>query len=219
MITALAKEHCELGENPLWDSHDETLYWTDVLQGRLHRYDSIHQRFEVIYEGEKVGGFTLQIDGSLLLFRVEDIAVLCRDGRVDVLQSFYDSGSERFNDVIADPEGRVFAGTIGKTPTSGGLFRLDPDGSMTLFFRGSGVANGIGFSSDLRTFYWTCSTRKTFSPSTTTGPPAPWQTSVYGMPPLRRKEFPTAWPWTKQDMCGLPAGMAPLWLTMPRTEL
>ena len=59
MITTIAKEHCELGENPLWNAHDASLYWTDVPQGRLHRYDSARQQCEVIYEGETVGGFTL----------------------------------------------------------------------------------------------------------------------------------------------------------------
>jgi D-xylonolactonase len=114
----------------------------------------------VIYRGVTVGGFTLQADGDLLLFRVADLALLHTDGRVEVLREFVDEGAVRFNDVIADPEGRVFAGTIGMADTSGGLYRVDRDGSMTLLFRGTGVSNGMGFSPDLRTFYWTCSTRR-----------------------------------------------------------
>src|SRR4029077_18781349 len=71
---------------------------------------------------------------------------------------FSDEGAERFNDVTADPSGRVYAGTIGKNEKSGGVFRFDPDGSRRLMFRGTGVSNGMGFSPDPRTFYWTCST-------------------------------------------------------------
>ncbi|RYD77482.1 MAG: SMP-30/gluconolactonase/LRE family protein [Verrucomicrobiaceae bacterium] len=160
MITALAEERCELGESPLWNPHDGSLYWTDIPRGQLYRYEMGRCRCEVIYKGESVGGLTLQEDGSLLLFRVNDIALLPPGGEVQVLRHFRDPGSERFNDVIADPEGRVFAGTIGRTSTSGGLFRIDPDGSITLLFRGTGVANGMGFSPDCRTFYWTCSTRR-----------------------------------------------------------
>ena len=77
-----------------------------------------------------------------------------------MLREFADDGMERFNDVIADPEGRVFAGTIGRTPMSGGLHRVEPDGTATLLFRGTGCSNGMGFSPDLRKFYWTCSTRR-----------------------------------------------------------
>src|SRR5262249_46049555 len=160
-----------------------------------------------------VGGFTFQSDGALLLFRVNDIAILSspqqaderrgpphpgplpeervkdgppsnprqpcgapsprgegrgegdRDprqsatpqfapGRLAILRTFTDDGMDRFNDVIADPEGRVFAGTIGKNPKCG-LYRLDLDGTITKLFTGSGCSNGMGFSLDLKTFFWT----------------------------------------------------------------
>ena len=66
---------------------------------------------------------------------------------------------KRFNDVIADPSGRVFAGTIGEHP-KGGLYRLDLDGTITKMFDGTGCSNGMGFSPDTKTFYWTCSTTR-----------------------------------------------------------
>ena len=81
-----------------------------------------------------------------------------KDGKRRVIAEQIDSEMVRFNDVIADPEGRVFAGTIGKTDQSGGLFRIDLDGSVETVWRGTGCANGMGFSPDLRQFYWTCST-------------------------------------------------------------
>ena len=52
----------------------------------------------------------------------------------------------------------MFAGTIGKTEQSGGLYRIDPDGRAELLWKGTGCANGMGFTPDLRRFYWTCST-------------------------------------------------------------
>jgi D-xylonolactonase len=79
---------------------------------------------------------------------------------VSTLREFADAGAERFNDVIADPEGRVFAGTIGTTPESGGLFLIERDGAITSLFRGTGCSNGMGFSPDLKSLYWTCSTRR-----------------------------------------------------------
>lgn len=160
MITPLINEHCELGENPLWNPGDGCLYWTDITAGKVHRIRLATKHHAVIYRGEPVGGFTFQADGGLLLFRVNDLALLRPDGRVEVLRPFLDDGMQRFNDVIADPEGRVFAGTIGKTATSGGLFRVDRDGTITLLFRGTGCSNGMGFSPGLEKFYWTCSTRR-----------------------------------------------------------
>jgi D-xylonolactonase len=159
MFTTLLNVHCELGENPLWNADDGCLYWTDITGGKVHRFHLANGKHEVIYRGVTVGGFTFQQDGELLLFRVSDVALLRGDGSVEVLREFADEGAARFNDVIADPEGRIFAGTIGRTDTSGGLYRVNRHGVITLLFRGTGVSNGMGFSPDLRTFYWTCSTR------------------------------------------------------------
>jgi D-xylonolactonase len=158
MISKLLEAHCQLGENPLWHRESGMLYWTDIDAGRLHRLHLATGQPEVIYEGAPVGGFTFQANGDLLLFRVEDIALLRPDGSVEVLRTFEDDGAQRFNDVITDPEGRVYAGTIGKTDESGGLFRVERDLQITCLFRGTGVSNGMGFSPDLRTFYWTDST-------------------------------------------------------------
>jgi D-xylonolactonase len=66
----------------------------------------------------------------------------------------------RFNDVIADPMGRVFCGTIasaeGKQDRSlGRLYRLDTDGAVTKVLDDVGISNGMGFTPDLRRMYFT----------------------------------------------------------------
>jgi sugar lactone lactonase YvrE len=157
-VTLLIPCHCALGENPLWDETKRTFYWTDIDAGEVHAWSEATGQTRRIYQGPKVGGFTLEADGALALFRIDDIARLGADGQVGRTLKFKDEGSERFNDVTADPRGRVFAGTIGLNETSGGVIRFNPDGSSSLLFRGTGVSNGMGFSPDLRTFYWTCST-------------------------------------------------------------
>lgn len=158
-LQMLANEHCVVGENPLWDDVRQLLYWTDIPSGRLYCWDHHARKHVEIYRDEPVGGFTLQEDGSLLLFRVNNIAHRRLDGMVHVLRSDIDAKMDRFNDVIADPEGRVFAGTIAKNE-QGGLFLLQMDGSIQLLFRGSGCSNGMGFSPELKQFYWTCTTRR-----------------------------------------------------------
>ncbi len=151
--------HCQLGENPLWDARRQTLFWTDIISGELHAWHEPTADAKRIYQGPTVGGFTLEADGALLLFRINDVARFDPDtGACRSVRTFTDAGTERFNDVMADPAGRVYAGTIGKTPQSGGLFRFDLDGSVHLLFRGTGVSNGMGISPDGKTFYWTCST-------------------------------------------------------------
>lgn len=155
----LSNQHCRLGENPLWDEIAGALYWADIEAGHLWRHELVRGRTERIYAGETVGGFTQEADGALLLFRTRDIARLEPDGSVRVWRTFAEPGNARFNDVTADPRGRVFAGTIGDTETSGGVYRFDPDGSVRRVIVGTGVSNGMAFSADRKRFFWTCSTR------------------------------------------------------------
>ncbi|HEY4105764.1 MAG TPA: SMP-30/gluconolactonase/LRE family protein [Polyangiaceae bacterium] len=157
----VANYHCKVGENPLWDERERRLYWEDIESNRLFRVDHESREHECFFTGDSmIGGFSFQEDGSLLLFEADRISVLTKQGAHRVLVSGIDADMRRFNDVIADPEGRVFAGTIGKTDQSGGLYRVDLDGTVTPLWKGTGCANGMSFTSDLSRFYWTCSTTR-----------------------------------------------------------
>ena len=160
VLEPLANYHCQCGENPLWDDRERVVYWTDIPAGKLFRYHVDDGRHEQFYTGRAVGGFTLQEDGSLLLFSDNYIRLLPADGREQAVAEGIDDDMTRFNDVIADPAGRVFAGTMGRTKESGGLYRVDTDGTVTCMFKGTGISNGMGFSPDRKRFYWTCSTTR-----------------------------------------------------------
>lgn len=158
----VAQYRCETGEGPLYDDRRNCVFWTDIPRGRMFRIDCETLRHRQIYTGEPVGGFTLQDDGQLLLFRVRDIALLDPDTEVSrSLLPFEDEGSPRFNDTSAAPGGECFAGTMGVTSESGGLFRLDLQGRMTPLFRGTGCSNGMGWTPDRKTMYWTNTTKGT----------------------------------------------------------
>jgi sugar lactone lactonase YvrE len=159
-IEALVNAHCACGENPLWLPESQQLLWEDIPNGRLFRLDVTTGHYDKFYDDELVGGFTVQADGSLLLFRDHNIALLREDGRIKVLCDDFDPQTGRFNDVMADPEGRVFAGTMGNDQ-NGGLYRVDLDGTITKLWDGTNCANGMGFTPDLRGFYWTSTSDKT----------------------------------------------------------
>jgi D-xylonolactonase len=159
-VRAVANYHCVTGENPLYNPDDGRIYWLDIELGRLFRADHRTLEHECFYEGPVVGGFTLQADGALLLFEVDRIVSLGKDGRRRVIREGIDADMARFNDVIADPEGRVFAGTIGRTDETGGLYRVDTDGRVTCLLKETGIANGMAFTADARQFYWTDSTKR-----------------------------------------------------------
>ena len=150
----------ELGENPLWFDERSVYLWTDITAGRLWEYDRGTGAVRCRYQGPPVGGFTIQHDGSLLLFRVDDIAVLDPGDGVRVVAPLEDDRAVRFNDVIAAPDGSVLAGTIGRDDSSGGVYHLARDGTLRPLFHRTGISNGMGFSPDTGAWYWTCSTTR-----------------------------------------------------------
>ena len=152
----IADYQCQIGENPLWHPLERRLYWTDIPRGRLFRYDPATGKHEQCYSGPPVGGFTIQADGTLLLFMARGAIAQWRDGQFNYLvEEIADEQESRFNDVIADPIGRVFCGTMPTPTRPGRLYRLDPDGVLHLLLEGIGISNGMAFTLDRRQMYYT----------------------------------------------------------------
>jgi sugar lactone lactonase YvrE len=155
-LQMISDQATQTGENPLWHPVEKRLYWTDIPTGRLFRYDPVTNETEQIYDGETVGGFTFQEDGSLLLFMERGRIALWRDGELTTLINEIPAEREsRFNDVIADPQGRVFCGTMPTATALGRLYRLDPDLSLHLILEGINISNGLGFTPDQKSLYYT----------------------------------------------------------------
>lgn len=152
----IADYRCITGEGPLWHPVEKKVYWTDIPAGRMFRYDPATGKHEQFYSGGMVGGFTIQADGALLMFMERGAVKLWRDGKLTtVVEEIPEERDGRFNDVIADPAGRVFCGTM-KTPDHDGrLYRLDTNGKLTKVLDGIGCSNGMGFTRDLKRMYYT----------------------------------------------------------------
>lgn len=152
----IADYECNTGENPLWHPGERRLYWLDIPTGRLFRYDPTTGKHEQFFQGEVTGGFTIQEDGALLLFMARGAISILRNGELTgVVEEIEDERESRFNDVLADPEGRVFCGTMPTSDRLGRLYRLDVDGRLTRLLDGIGCSNGLGFTRDLRHLYYT----------------------------------------------------------------
>ncbi|MCC6168536.1 MAG: SMP-30/gluconolactonase/LRE family protein [Caldilineaceae bacterium] len=157
----IADYQCVTGEGPLWHPTEQRVYWADIPQGRLFRYDPKTGAHEQCYSGEVVGGFTIQDDGALLLFMARGAVKIWRDGQLEtILEEIPDERETRFNDVFADPEGRVFCGTMPTKERLGRLYRLDPDRKLTLLLEGIGTSNGMGLTLDHKQLYYTDSSAK-----------------------------------------------------------
>ena len=151
---------CETGENPLWHTDHNLLYWCDIPNGRLYTYDPATETYELLYEDpeERIGGFTFQTDGSLLLFQEAGAVRRFENDTVEtIIEPDATEFPERFNDVIADPEGRVYCGVMPNLEAGipGRLYRLDRNGSFECLERDIDLPNGFGFTPDLSGLYFT----------------------------------------------------------------
>jgi len=153
----IAPTDCKVGENPLWHPDVGMLFFLDIPAGVVLRLDPRTGEHCEFSRGPVTGGMTLQEDGSLLLFQDGRISVLGMDGVQRVVAMDVCPLNERFNDVIADPEGRVYAGAMGG---NGRLLRFDVDGTVTELFDDVEIPNGMGFSPDCKRMYFTDSVRR-----------------------------------------------------------
>ena len=152
-----------IGEGPLWHSREKRLYWGDIHGGKLFRYDPATGEHETYFDGRVIGGFTIQTDGSQLLFMEYGEVAILKDGELTtVIDRLPGEEANRFNDVIADPAGRVFCGTMALDSddavlrgVTGRLYRLDTDGAITEVLDGVGISNGLGFTPDRKRMYYT----------------------------------------------------------------
>jgi D-xylonolactonase len=152
----IADYNCDTGEGPLWHPMEKRVYWLDITNPRMFWYDPAtghHEQFEV---GRQVGGFTIQADGSLLLFMDRGGVATWKNGKLrTIIEELPDEVESRFNDVFADSAGRVFCGTMPTKNRHGHLYRLDRDGSIRRVLQGISCSNGMALTLDRKGLYYT----------------------------------------------------------------
>lgn len=161
----------ELGEGPVWHPREQVLYWLDIYQGRLHRYDPLSKDHQVTDLGLMTSAMGIRAGGGFVMATCKGFAFWDGQSQPAGLERFKFLGdpdadetgnvrTNRFNDGKTDRQGRFWAGKMSKRPTNS-LFRLDPDCSIQRMESGILISNGLGWSPDDRIFYYTDSEAKT----------------------------------------------------------
>ena len=156
----IVDSRCQNAEGPLWHPLEKRLYWTDIPSGHLFCYSPATHTHEQIYTGEPVGGFTIQADGSLLLFKARGVIERWSAGNTTTITELPKEQNTRFNDAIVDPLGRVFCGTMPTSERLGRLYRLNTDGSVDLILDELDIPNGMSFTPDQKQLYLTVSNER-----------------------------------------------------------
>lgn len=156
-ITCVADVRSEVGEGAFWDAEEQALFFVDIPTGTLFRLRHGHlDRWDF---GEPLGCLALDPKGRAILalksgFHRVDLATGARQF-IDNPEA--DRPSNRFNDGAVDRQGRFWAGTMklaGPPERTGAFYRFDRDHTITRHFDGTFTTNGLAFSPDGRTMYF-----------------------------------------------------------------
>ncbi len=152
-----------LGESPFWNPHESRLYWVDIPGQRLRRMTvtsdlSAKQVVEDWPLNEEPGCFApAEQGGWVMALRSGIYRANVWGGELTLLAPApYDTGKLRFNDGKCDPEGNFWAGTMyePRDQAAGVLYALQSGHSLQVKVTQATVANGLAWSPDGKTLYW-----------------------------------------------------------------
>ncbi len=156
-----------LGEGPVWVERDAALWFTDIKGRKIHRYDPVSGNRSSWDSPEQVG-FVLPAAGGEFIAGLQsglhrfDPAT----GQFD-LQAVVepDLPSNRLNDGVVDPAGRLWFGTMddGERTRSGAFYSYRAGVLTRSSVEGIAITNGPAVSPDGSTLYWVDTVRGTIS--------------------------------------------------------
>lgn len=150
-----------LGEGTLWSQREQALYWVDILERRLHRFDPASEARASWDFDEEISALAERSQAPGLIVTLRRGFALFDPARSDVPPRYLhrpetELPSNRFNDGKCDAQGRFWGGSMDvacEAPT-GALYRFDPDGRCSRHDQGFAVTNGPTWSLDGRTMYF-----------------------------------------------------------------
>jgi sugar lactone lactonase YvrE len=169
-VKSIGNPICHLAECPIWNVAEQTLYWTDILEKRIWKYDPQGEVIRTEWVGDmEVGGFAFTESGDIIMctdkgvYRLQGPAGSEARSDLSLLWDIPMADDERFNDITTDPRGRILAGTLTDRRVEGILYRLEKGKSPAILLRDIGTSNGMTFSLDLKHFYHTDSHARTIT--------------------------------------------------------
>lgn len=152
-----------VGESPVWDVAAQALYWVDIEGRHIHRYDWASQTQQTWDTAERVGCIALSARGGLVaametgVFSIELLSPP-KLKAVSLAPIIHPRANMRFNDGRCDARGRFWIGTMcmdmALAAPVGAWFCLDEQGLSAAHCEGLITPNGLAFSPDGKTMYF-----------------------------------------------------------------
>ncbi|MCP5366393.1 MAG: SMP-30/gluconolactonase/LRE family protein [Hyphomicrobiales bacterium] len=147
-----------LGESPLWDHRERRLLWIDSLGRRIHALDPATGHRRAWEMPDRIGSIALRRKGGLVAGLRSGFHFVDLDKGVvtPIGDPEPDLPDTRLNDGKCDRQGRFWCGSMneGFAAANASLYRLDPDLAWHRMDTGFTVSNGIAWSPDGATMYF-----------------------------------------------------------------
>jgi sugar lactone lactonase YvrE len=160
-VTCVVDARAELGESTVWDPAAGVLWWVDIWGRLIHRFNPATGVDDTWQTPEYLGCIGLREKGGLVLtmasgFYFFDPATGKFEAITDPEAHLADT---RFNDGKTDRQGRFWSGSMFEAPGRpvefiASLYRMDADLSVHRMIEGIGCCNGLAWSPDSRTMYF-----------------------------------------------------------------
>lgn len=150
-----------LGESPVWDEREGVLWWTNIHEAEVWKWDPFANREpRVVRAAERVGALGLRGETGLVLALESGFALMdARSGKVEVISRVESElPTTRLNDGRVDPAGRFVCGGMDEgrpqSPLSA-LYSLESDHTTRRLLAGVSCSNSLCWSCDGQTLYFT----------------------------------------------------------------
>lgn len=161
-IECVVDAKAELGESTYWDPEAQALWWIDIYGKAIHRFDPVARQNEIYSVPEYLGCIAVREKGGLVVSMASGFHFWNPADRsfVPIVDPEADLPDNRFNDGKTDRQGRFWSGSMFEAPgkpavKNASLYRLDVDLSVHKMVTGVGCSNGLAWSPDSRTMYYT----------------------------------------------------------------
>ena len=156
-ITRLDLPRCSVGEGPVWDVAEQALYYIDILQKKVLRWEPASGDRREWALPAMVGSMALRESGSAIVALPDGIHALDLGSGEVTPFALLEGADETIQlaDGKVDRAGRFVFGTSHRKASEplGGLFSLGPERSIARLDSGLVLGNGPCFSSDSATLY------------------------------------------------------------------
>lgn len=158
------------GEGPVWNSKTGEFFWVDIIGDTIWKFKKGVGREVVVRPSYKADGLTFDLEGRLVVagWAWRRVWRLEHDGSITTLCSEFEGKKLNTpNDIVVKSDGAIYftdpSGALNNVEMQGydlqryldyhGVFRISPDGKISLVVKDFTYPNGLAFSPDESLLY------------------------------------------------------------------